>query len=97
MPITILKSGLHLEWHSFAFPGRHGSPNVVGGRLKAGVDACQRLFWSAACGYCVVPRGNDFVAPSGGSIVMVVWKTGTSPHFIADGAEKLRNEPEGRG
>jgi hypothetical protein len=28
---------------------------------------------------------------------MVVWKIGTSPHFIADGAEKLRNETEGRG
>lgn len=28
---------------------------------------------------------------------MMVWKIGTSPHFIADGAEKLRNETEGRG
>lgn len=43
-----------------------------------------------------VPRGN-VVAPSGGSFVKVVWKIGTSPHFIADGAEKLRNATEGPG
>jgi hypothetical protein len=96
-PIPIPKSGLHLEQHSFAFPDLHGSPNLLGGRLKAGGDACQRLFWSAACGYYLVPRDNVFVAPFGGSFVMVVWKTGTSPHFIAHGAEKLRNETEGRG
>lgn len=63
----------------------------------AGNDACRRLFWSAACGHCSVPRGNAVVAPSGGSFVMVVWKTGTSPHFIAGRAEKLRNATEGPG